>query len=321
MSSSRFWRLRTRGLDLTRPIIMAILNVTPDSFSDGGRFARRCDGAFEVDVDSVLDAAKNAVRDGAAILDVGGESTKAGVDPVDEAEESRRVIPVVRALVENLDVPVSVDTYRPSVADAALEAGAEIINDVAAGRYLESSGRFAEETESGYPEEMAEVAARRGAGIVLMHMRGTPKTMQACAPQYPGGVVDEVLAFLKRRRDAALANGVAPEQIVFDPGLGFGKTFEQNWALVAGAERFRELGGPLLYGFSRKTFLRETARRFEEATSGLDANPDRQTLDFATATLSGLLAARGVEILRVHDARRAAFALELARRSVGESDP
>ena len=323
MNTLRPWRLKTRVLRGERPAIMAILNATPDSFSDGGRFADRRQREFTPDLDAIVDAAKDAVRQGAAILDVGGESTRPGGEPIDESEELRRVVPVVRALVRTVDVPLSVDTYRPAVADAALHEGAEIVNDVAAGRYIGSQRRFALESETDFPEELAEVVARHGAAVVIMHMRGTPKTMQATPPEYPAGVVDEVLAFLKRRRDAFGAAGVSPERIAFDPGLGFGKTFEQNWSLVQESARFRVLDGPLLYGFSRKSFLRETARRYAETTgtSGDDALCcDVETLDFLTATLSALLAARPVELLRVHNVRQTALALQLARYSQHSKD-
>ena len=275
-------RFQSFNLNVERPTIMAILNVTPDSFSDGGRFNTNSADAFDIDVDAVVEAARNAIRDGAEILDVGGESTKPGAEPVDEAEETRRVVPVVQALARTFDVPISIDTRRPCVADAALEVGASIVNDVAAGRYIDSQRRLADETESGFPEEMAEVV---------------------------------------RRRDAFVAVGVAPERIAFDPGLGFGKTFDQNWSLIANLERFRELGGPVLLGFSRKTFLRETARRYNEGRGLTDeaALPDVATLDQETATLSALVAARGVEILRVHNVRQTALALEIARRSVVEA--
>ena len=314
-------RFPSFNLNAERPTVMAILNVTPDSFSDGGRFDSNRADAFEIDVDAVVDAARSVIRDGAGILDVGGESTKPGADPVDEAEETRRVVPVVRALAKTFDVPISVDTRRPCVADAALEAGASIVNDVAAGRYIDSQRRLAEESESGFPEEMVEVVARRGASVVVMHMRGVPKTMQAAPPEYPGGVVEEILAFLERRRDAFVAAGVAPKKIAFDPGLGFGKTFDQNWSIVANLERFHALGGPLLLGFSRKTFLRETTRRYNETRGLTDetALPDVATLDQATATLAALVAPRGVEILRVHNVRQTALALEIARRSVAEA--
>ena len=224
------WTLKTRTVRFGRTVLMGILNVTPDSFSDGGRFAK-ASSRFDVDLDALADAARKLVRDGAGILDVGGESTRPGSAPVDEAEELRRVAPAIAALKRAVDVPISVDTYRAAVADAALEAGAEIVNDVAAGRYISSQKRFAAEDEEGFPEEIAEVARRRGAAVVLMHMRGTPQTMQEGTPVYPQGVTNEVCAFLARRRDRFLGAGVPLESIAFDPGLGFGKTFEQNWDL------------------------------------------------------------------------------------------
>ncbi len=311
-------RFQAFDLNVDRPTVMAILNVTPDSFSDGGRFNAGRE-SFDVDVEAVVDAARIALRDGAGILDVGGESTKPGAEPVEEAEELRRVVPVVRALAQGFDVPISIDTRRPVVADAALEAGAALVNDVAAGRYIDSQRRLADESESGFPEEMAEVVARRGASVALMHMRGVPQTMQATPPEYPNGVVEEIFSFLARRRDAFIGMGVAPEKILFDPGLGFGKTFEQNWSIIANIERFHALGGPLLLGFSRKTFLRETARRRDEGRGLSPAIPDVATLDQETATLAALVARRGVAVLRVHNVRQTALALEIARRSEAEA--
>ncbi|MGN1065713.1 MAG: dihydropteroate synthase [Thermoguttaceae bacterium] len=297
---------------------MGILNVTPDSFSDGGRFAK-ASSRFDVDLDALADAARRLVRDGAGILDVGGESTRPGSAPVDEAEELRRVAPAIAALKRAVDVPISVDTYRAAVADAALEAGAEIVNDVAAGRYISSQKRFAAEDEEGFPEEVAEVARRHNAAVVLMHMRGTPQTMQEGTPVYPQGVTNEVCAFLARRRDRFLDAGVPLEKIAFDPGLGFGKTFEQNWELLRNVDKLRELGGITLVGDSRKRFLAETARRFNsarEAEPDADVDPDaRRTRDFATAATTVALARKGVQIVRVHNVALSAFALDLAQRS------
>ena len=312
------WTLKTRTVRFDRTVLMGILNVTPDSFSDGGRFAK-ASSRFDVDLDALADAARKLVRDGAGILDVGGESTRPGSAPVDEAEELRRVAPAIAALKRAVDVPISVDTYRAAVADAALEAGAEIINDVAAGRYISSQKRFAAEDEEGFPEEIAEVARRRGAAVVLMHMRGTPQTMQEGTPVYPQGVTNEVCAFLARRRDRFIDAGVPLESIAFDPGLGFGKTFEQNWELLRNVDKLRELGGITLVGDSRKRFLAETARRFNsarEAEPDADVDPDaRQTRDFATAATTVALARKGVQVVRVHNVAISAFALDLARRS------
>ncbi len=297
---------------------MGILNVTPDSFSDGGRFAKKS-RRFDVDLDALVDAGRKLVRDGAGILDVGGESTRPGSDPVDEAEELRRVVPAVRALKAALDVPISVDAYRPAVADAALEVGAEIVNDVAAGRYVGSQKRFAREDEEEFPEEMAEVVRRRGAAVVLMHMRGVPKTMQEGTPTYPNGATKEVCAFLARRRDRFLELGIPLEKIAFDPGFGFGKTFEQNWELLKNVDKLHELGGVVLVGDSRKRFLAETARRFNESRGSQpddDVDPDAiSTRDFAAVVTTVALARKGAQIARVHNVALSAFALDLARRS------
>ncbi len=301
---------------------MAILNATPDSFSDGGRFANASE-RFKVDVAAVVEAGRKALRDGATILDVGGESTRPGCDPVDEAEELRRVVPVVKALKEELNAIVSIDTYRPAVAAATLEVGAELVNDIAAGRYVGTQSRFADEAETGYPEEMAEVVAKYGAGVALMHMRGVPKTMQASDPVYPAGVTPEVYAFLQRRRDAFLNAGVALDRIALDPGFGFGKTFEQNWELLRETYKLHELGCPLLVGDSRKRFLVETARRYNESR-GIEADPDVdptaiETRDLATAATTCFMARQGAQLIRVHNVARSAFMLELARRA-GELD-
>lgn len=316
------WRLKTQTLDLSQPRIMAILNATPDSFSDGGRFAGDSKN-FSVDVPAVVAAGRKALRDGAVILDVGGESTRPGGDPVDEAEELRRVIPVVKALKEELNAIVSIDTYRPSVADAALEAGAEIVNDIAAGRYLLSQQRFAGENETGFPEEMAEVVAKHNAAAAIMHMRGVPKTMQAKDPVYPNGVMNEVYAFLQRRRDAFLNAGVSLEQLAVDPGFGFGKTFEQNWELLRETYKLHELGTPLLVGDSRKRFLVESAKRYNESR-GREADADVDpvaidTRDFATSATTTFMARQCAQVIRVHNVARSAFMLELARRA-GELD-
>lgn len=318
------WRLKTRTLPLDRPVLVGIINATPDSFSDGGQFSADVNSAFRVDLNAVGDKARQLVRDGASILDVGGESTRPGSEPVGEAEEIRRVVPVVKALSEAFSVPVSVDTYRPAVADAALESGAEIVNDVSAGRYIASQDRFADENETDFPEEMAEVVRRRGAAVVLTHMQGTPRTMQI-APRYDLGVFDEVFDFLRRRRDRFVELGVAREQIALDPGVGFGKTFEQNWELIRRAAEFCELSQPLYYGCSRKRFLTETLRQVtaqrDAETALISEKPsfyepfEPENLaerDVATAATTLLLAERGVRIFRVHNVLRNAVALKFA---------
>jgi dihydropteroate synthase len=208
---------------------MGILNVTPDSFSDGGRF---------LDKDRAVEHALFLIEQGADLLDVGGESTRPYAEPVDVDEELRRVVPVVTEICRRTSVPVSIDTYKSAVARAALDAGAEIIHDVTG---LEGD------------PQMANLAAESGAGVCAMHMRGTPQTMQE-NPVYDN-VIEEVAAYLAGRRDALVSAGVAKERICLDPGIGFGKTHEHNLALLAASRRFHALGCPLLLGPSRKAFI------------------------------------------------------------------
>lgn len=250
---------------------MGVVNVTPDSFSDGGRF---------IDPDRAVEHALRLVDDGAAILDVGGESTRPGAAPVDEAEELRRVAPVVERLADATDIPISIDTSKAVVARAALAAGAVIVNDVTA--------------LTGDPA-MAGVVAEAGCDVCLMHMQGTPRTMQD-APQYDD-VVAEVKRFLAQRRDAAAAVGIRPERVWLDPGVGFGKTYEHNLELLRRIAEFRELGCRLLVGHSRKRFLGQILG---------DPEADRTA---ATAGVAVWLASQGVDALRVHDVRPTADAI------------
>ena len=256
---------RALGLTLadhSRPRVMGIVNVTPDSFSDGGRsFA----------LDDAIATAERLVAEGADLLDVGGESSRPGADVVDEEEEARRVVPVVRALAGRVGVPISIDTTKPKVARLALEAGAAVVNDI---RGLDD------------PELLA-VAAGSGAGVVLMHMQGTPQTMQV-DPRY-GDVVAEVLADLGRAVDRAEAAGIARERIAVDPGIGFGKSFEHNLRLLKSLESFASLGCVLLVGTSRKGFLGKLAGR----------RTGDQTVPSVTSALAA--AAAGARVVRVHD--------------------
>lgn len=267
------WFVRDREIDLSRSCIMGILNVTPDSFSDGGLHA---------DAGAAMRRAETMVREGADILDVGGESTRPGAEPVPAAEEIRRVVPVVRAAAA-LGVFVSVDTGKAEVARAALDAGAAIVNDV---------------TALGDPR-MAETVRAFGAGLVLMHMRGTPSTMQD-DPRYDD-VVREVSAYLAGRRDAAEAAGVARERIVLDPGLGFGKTTAHNVALVRRLDALCALGSPVLIGASRKRFL--------GALTGVE-NPGRRVIASVAAAVAARLG--GASVLRVHDVAATVEALRVA---------
>lgn len=213
-----------------KALVMGVLNVTPDSFSDGGNF---------LEVEKAVARGIQLIEQGADILDIGGESTRPGAKPVGEQEELQRVIPVIKALREKTTMSLCIDTSKAIVAEAALAAGASIINDISA---LEDP-------------KMGPLAARTGAGLILMHKQGTPQTMQE-APAYPNDdVVTAVFSFLKERRAKALAYGVAAESIVLDPGLGFGKTVEHNFSLLKALPFFAELGAPILIGHSRKSFL------------------------------------------------------------------
>jgi dihydropteroate synthase len=239
------WKLRTQTLSLTgQPVFMGIVNVTPDSFSDGGRY-------FETS--AAVDHALQLIADGAGILDIGGESTRPGSDSVEVEEELRRIIPVVTAIVEaippNKQVPISIDTTKPLVAAETIQAGAEIINDVSP------------ETDPA----MLRVLLETGAGYCVMHSQGLPKTMQL-NPQY-NDVVAEVFEILKRRRKELINAGIEPERIAVDPGLGFGKTTEHNWKLVENIEQFHDLESPLLVGHSRKKFITETFENREIGTN------------------------------------------------------
>jgi dihydropteroate synthase len=258
------WQLRTKTLALgPTPRWMGIVNITPDSFSDGGRY---------FDTGAAVDHALQLVADGADILDIGGESTRPGSAAVDAQEELRRVLPVVEAVCRQTSVPVSIDTTKAVVARECLGAGAEIINDITA--------------LTGDPA-MELVVVQSGCAVCLMHMRGEPATMQR-QPEYVD-VVAEVLAYLRERRDAVVAAGVAPSRIALDPGIGFGKTLDHNLRLLASAGRFHELGSPLLYGPSRKRFIGELIG---------DPAADRTggTIGVALA-----LAQQGVQIIRLHD--------------------
>ncbi len=257
---------------------MGVVNVTPDSFSDGGLY---------LDPEAAVVHGVELVGDGAAILDVGGESTRPGAEPVPEAEELARVLPVVEGLA-GAGAEISVDTAKAAVAAAALAAGATIVNDVTALR--------------GDPE-MAAVCAAAGAGVVLMHMVGTPRTMQR-QPSYDD-VVDEVRAFLAERVEAALAAGVAEERIWVDPGIGFGKTAAHNFELLRRLGELRELGRPIVVGTSRKSFL---------ATGDGAAADQRRG---GTVASSVLAAAEGADVLRVHDVAELAQALAVTAAVLG----
>jgi dihydropteroate synthase len=246
-----------------RPLLMGIVNVTPDSFFDGGRF---------LDPQAAVAHAWRLVEEGADLLDIGGESTRPGSVPVEETEERRRLIPVVTAVAKAVSVPISVDTSKAVVAKAAIDAGAVMVNDVTALR--------------GDPA-MVDAIVVSGVGVVLMHMQGTPRTMQK-APQYHD-VVEEVEDFLVERVRFALERGVAKNQIMLDPGIGFGKTLVHNLDLLAQLRTFTRLGFPLLVGPSRKGFIGELVEQSVQ---------DRA---WGTAGAVALAVEQGAHVLRVHD--------------------
>jgi dihydropteroate synthase len=256
------WQCRHRTIDLARPVVMGILNVTPDSFSDGGRYSG---------VEAAVARAAQMVAEGAAIIDVGGESTRPGSLGVDAATELGRVVPVIERIAASLDVAISIDTSKVEVMAAAVEAGACIVNDVAA---LRAPGA-------------REWAARARTGVCLMHMQGEPRTMQT-DPRYHD-VVGEVNAFLLNERARCVAAGIAPESIALDPGLGFGKRYEHSLALLKHLDHLTALGAPLLVGVSRKSFIGEVlGRGVEERLYG--------GLGLAAWAVS-----RGANVLRTHD--------------------
>ncbi|MCX7627544.1 MAG: dihydropteroate synthase [Methylophilaceae bacterium] len=267
-----FFSCGAHTLDLTRPRVMGIVNVTPDSFSDGGRYA-----TTELAIAHGLEL----VAQGADMLDVGGESTRPGAVPVPLEEELRRILPVVEALVSQAGVPISVDTYKPEVMRAALAAGASMINDVYALRQ---------------PGALEVVAASR-AGVCLMHMRGTPQTMQL-DPHYDD-VVSEVRDFLMERVAACAALGIGRDRIVIDPGFGFGKRREHNLALLRELGSLCALGPPVLVGLSRKSVLGQV--------TGNDVD-GRLHASLAAAVLA---AVKGARILRVHDVRATVDAIKV----------
>ena len=253
---------------------MGIVNVTPDSFSDGGKF---------LDADAAVAHALEQVSQGAEILDLGGESTRPGAVPVSEAEELRRVIPVIEQLAVKTKIALSIDTLKPAVARAALQAGASIVNDVGANREEDA---------------MWKVVAEFHAGYVCMHAQGSPLTMQK-NPVYQN-VVREVGEFFSERLEKLNAAGVSADQVVFDPGIGFGKTLEHNLHLLAGLKSFGRLQRPLLLGVSRKSFI--------EKTTGAKLN-ERLPASLACATLA---IANGVQIIRTHDVAETVQAVRMA---------
>jgi dihydropteroate synthase len=261
---------RGKVLDLgSRTHLMGILNVTPDSFSDGGRY---------VDAERAVTHARDMAAAGADIIDIGGESTRPGAAPLAHEEELRRIIPLIERLSAELAVPISVDTYKSSVAKKAIEAGARIVNDIGGLRFS---------------HDMANVVADSGVAVVIMHIKGTPRDMQQ-SPVYDD-VVGEVMAYLEESIEIAVRAGVDREKILIDPGIGFGKTLEHNLIILNRLEEFRALGRPILLGPSRKKFIGTV----------LGVPAPEQRVDGTAATVA-LGIERGARVLRVHDVARMA---------------
>ncbi len=256
---------RGRGLDLRTPLVMGVLNVTPDSFSDGNRYMSGGDA---------LNRVKRLIHEGTDIIDIGGESSRPGSRPVDIDEELRRVIPVIKATRTFSDIAISVDTTKSEVARQALREGADFINDISALRF---------------DREMVSVLKDTGAPVILMHMQGTPQTMQT-SPQYDN-CVQEIFDFFAERIDFCLAGGLSKAQLVIDPGIGFGKRLEHNLLLLKNLRRFRALGCPVLIGTSRKSFI--------GLASGVDREPYRRVGGSVASSIIALM--NGADIVRVHD--------------------
>jgi dihydropteroate synthase len=272
----RTWKIAGRVVDLSRRgMIMGVLNVTPDSFSDGGEF---------FSTEKAVEHGLQMAADGAQIIDVGGESTRPGAEPISVDEELRRVIPVIENLRRKIDIFISIDTSKSEVASAALDAGASIVNDVTGGRG---------------DKEMMTLVAKRNAGFVIMHMQGEPRTMQI-DPHY-ADVISEVTDFFRQQYARALDCGIDPMTIALDPGIGFGKTLLHNLELLKNLERVRINDRPIVVGASRKSFLGKLI--------GSSTVADRLP---PTVALTSLLRARGADVFRVHDVRENAVALRVS---------
>lgn len=264
-----------RQLPLSRPLVMGVLNVTPDSFSDGGRFASS---------DKAVVRAHEMIREGADIIDVGGESSRPGASPIDAEEELRRVMPVIRRLEQEADCCFSIDTYRASTAAAAIEAGAGIVNDISALRF---------------DDDMAGVIVDAKVPVVLMHMLGTPRDMQT-SPQYRD-CVGEIGDFFDERLSFCRERGIDRSKIILDPGIGFGKRLSDNLAILTHLERFRRFGLPLMVGASRKSFI--------GMLSSLSEIPERRLGGSIAAAVAAVM--NGADIVRVHDVAQTVEALKV----------
>lgn len=258
---------------------MGILNITPDSFSDGGQY---------LDFDQALKRGETMIEEGADIIDIGGESTRPGSDPVSVDEELKRITPIIKALNKNSNIVISVDTYKPGVMEQVIDMGVAMINDVFA---LQQPGAI-------------DVIKKSNVGICLMHMQGTPKTMQL-NPTYQD-VVNEVKLFLEERANSLIAEGIQTERIILDPGFGFGKTFEHNITLLQNLESFQPLKFPLLVGLSRKSFIRKI----------LSGDHDDHLSGSISAAILSIV--KGAKIVRVHDVKETQSAIKIMQIAQGE---
>ena len=271
----RIWKVCNREVDVSRHgLIMGVLNVTPDSFSDGGEF---------LTADKAIQHGLEMAAQGAHIIDIGGESTHPGSQPVTIAEELRRVIPVIESLRRKLDVPISIDTAKAEVARAAIKAGASIVNDITGGRG---------------DDQMLPLVAETKSAFIIMHMQGTPRTMQL-EPRYTD-VVGEISEFFRQQYARAIGSNIDPMAIAFDPGIGFGKTLEHNLELLAQLERLRAHDRVLVVGVSRKSSLGK-----------LIGSPDIKERLAPGLALTALLRARGADVFRVHDVKENVYALQV----------
>src|SRR5207248_3912827 len=280
----RIWKIGKRVVDVSRHgLIMGVLNVTPDSFSEDGEF---------LTADKATERGLQMAAEGAHIVDIGGESTRPGSEPVTVEEELRRVIPVIENLRPKLDIPISIDTSKTEVARAAIQAGASIVNDVTGGRGDQGMLTLVAETDSAF---------------IIMHMQGTPRTMQI-EPRY-ADVVSEVANFFRQQYACAIECGVDPMTIAFDPGIGFGKTLDHNLELLARVERLRAHDRPLVVGVSRKSFLGK-----------LINSPEIGDRVAPAVALTSLLRERGADVFRVHDVKENVSALRVTETILGRAD-
>lgn len=283
------WKTTRFTIDLSRPQVMGIVNVTPDSFSDGGKYASML---------AALRHCEQLIKDGADILDIGGESSRPGALPLSTAEELARVLPVVREAVK-LGVPVSVDTYKPEVMQVVLDLGADIINDIWALRWRDP------QTPLTQPGGVQLVSQHGRCGVCLMHMHREPQTMQTATME--GDVVPQVVSFLMQASIELQKRGVEKDRIVLDPGIGFGKTVAQNFALLARQTELLSLGQPLMAGWSRKSSLATVVG----STTGNDGSMDVQERLVPSVVAAVLAVERGACIVRVHDVRQTVQALRV----------